>query len=420
MQKLEQKNNTIVYIDILLFTMAFLLSISTNFIDASIYNNAILVLMVISVALHMFVKHRLRVKKKIFSLAIVLVGIIAYNYLISPLATQKLLIHFSCFLLGYCICDYDTFEQRQFALRKCLIAYFYILLVTEAIGVFESVFGNFLDPFTVRVYAATYRLHSVFLHPIIFSLMMLQLFVLSHYFIENQIVKSVVSFAAFYCIFLTLTRAAWLTFVIVFVLFGVHNAYVLKEPLFVGKVFNKKRLIEVGIVIALLVFVILRSDLGQYISTFWNRWNALEGSASISYRSSTISAIFDGMKQRNVVQWILGAGNLSAQSLLGNYGIYFGSIGNNVVDNQWLGVLADFGLLGLLAMIYLTFHSIKLFLNKDMDTSIWALSLCIISLLLIAFVCDIFNWATAGCVSFIMFGLLYANIQQSDRGRGRK
>ena len=416
MQNEEHKNEAIVRIDTLLFASAFMLSISTNYIDASIYNNAILVLMVISVSLHLLEKQRLRVRKNIFYLTVAVIGIIIYNFFISPLATQKLLIHLSCFLIGYSICDYNIFEQRQFALNTILKTYMYILLVTAAIGVLESFVGNIFDPYAVRVYAATYRLHSVFLHPIIFSLMMLQLFVLSHYYIDNRIVKSIVGFAAFYCIFMTLTRAAWLTFAIVIILLAVHRVFALKEPIFRGKVFNKRRIIETGIVIVLLVILISESDLGRYISTFWNRWNALEGSTSINYRSSTITAILDGIKRRSIIQWIFGAGNLSAQSLLGNYGIYFGRVGNNVVDNQWLAVFADFGLLGLFGLIYLLIYSFKSYFNKALGINIWALALCTISILLVALVCDVFYWATAGCISFIMFGLLYANIQTSNRG----
>ena len=79
-------------IEITIAVIAFLLSISTNFIDKKIYNNAILFLALISLTIHCLKKKQLKIRSKTIYLAILVTIIIGYNFLIAQVAAKKLLI----------------------------------------------------------------------------------------------------------------------------------------------------------------------------------------------------------------------------------------------------------------------------------------------------------------------------------------
>lgn len=247
-------------------------------------------------------------------------------------------------------------------IRSLLCVYSGILTVSAVYGLFESLFGNILDVYTVRTYAATYRLHSIYLHPIIFSLMMLQAFAINHYLLKNQVLKNVLGTLNIYCIFMSLSRSAWLVFAVFVVLIFVQKKMTQRGTLLLEKKINKKNITAVLILFIIIGTFIRRVDLISYWEKLVNRWQALEGSMSVSYRLDVISAVWqERIHDANPIHWVLGSGYHSVQNAVGRAGIYFGTVENNVVDNEWVTLSYDFGLLGIILLLYFSWKSLLVF-----------------------------------------------------------
>ncbi|WP_321023983.1 O-antigen ligase family protein [Eisenbergiella porci] len=398
------RKKTVIRIEIFLLTLSFLMSIGTSFFESSIYYNAAVVLMVLSLGVHFVLNGTTGIKKRLFSIICIVLVVLIYNYILSPLATKKLFVYLSAFLMGVFLAE-DGDEE---GIRSLLCVYSCILTVSALYGVFETLFGNKLDVYTVRTYAAIYRLHSIYLHPIIFSLMMLQAFAINHFLIKNQTLKNILGMINVYCIFMSLSRSSWLVLAILIVLIILQKKKTQKKPLLLGKVINKQSITAV-LVLAIIIGIFLqKADVLSYWGTLLNRWQALEGSMSVSYRSGVVTAVWqDRVQDLNPIHWILGSGYHSVQNAVGRAGIYFGTVGNNVVDNEWVTLTYDFGLLGIMILLYFTWKSLYIFFSKNESENMWIVALCIIVNLMMALICDTFGWAPAGNIAFVFFGVMF-------------
>lgn len=398
------RKRTVIRLEILLLTLSFLMSIGTSFFESSIYYNAAVALMVLSVGVHFVLNGTTRIKKRLFLIMCVVLVVLLYNYTLSPLATKKLLVYLSTFLMGVFLAE-DGDEE---GIRSLLCVYSCILTISALYGVFETLFGNVLDAYTVRTYAATYRLHSIYLHPIIFSLMMLQAFSINHFLVKNQTLKNILGIINVYCIFMSLSRSSWLVLAVLIALLLVQKKVTQKRSLLLGMIINKKSITAVFVLAVIIGVFIQKADITSYWGTLLNRWQALEGSMAVSYRSRVVSAVWqDRVHDLNPIHWILGSGYHSVQNSVGSAGIYFGTVGNNVVDNEWVTLTYDFGLLGIILLLYFTWKSLHVFFSKNESENMWIVALCIIANLLMAFICDTFGWAPAGNIAFVLFGVMF-------------
>lgn len=398
------RKRTVIRLEVFLLTLSFIMSIGTSFYESSIYYNAAVVLMVLAVGVHFLLNGTTGIKKRIFAILTVVLVVLFYNYMLSPLATKKLFVYLSTFLMGAFLAE----DGEEEGIRSLLCVYSFILTLSAVYGVFETLFGNVLDVYTVRTYAATYRLHSVYLHPIIFSLMMLQAFAINTYLLKNQTLKNILGIINVYCIFMSLSRSSWLVLAALIALIMIQKKKTQKKPLLLGKVINKKSITAIFVLAIIIGVFIQRADITSYWGTLFNRWQALEGSMSVSYRSGVVSAVWqDRVHDFNPIHWILGSGYHSVQNAVGRAGIYFGTVGNNVVDNEWVTLSYDFGLMGMILLLYFTWKSLHVYFSKYESENMWMVALCIIANLLMAFICDTFGWAPAGNIVFVFFGIMF-------------
>ena len=297
---------------------------------------------------------------------------------------------------------------KEHGLKQLLKGYSIILSILAIYGVFEFIFGNIFDAYTVRVYAATYRLHSLFLHPIIFSLMLLQSLIINHYLIKNVVVKGILTLINIFCIFMSLSRSSWLVLGIILIMMMIHQKYIQKKPLLVSKYITKVRFLGIAVLLCVIVIIIQKLDIVSYLGTLMTRWQALEGSMSVQYRLSVIASVFsDRINDTNILHWLIGSGYHSVQASVANAEMGFATLGNYVVDNQWISIFFDFGFIGLAALVYLTIKSLRCFFG-NYDSGLWIVSLCMIANLLMALICDTFGWAPAGNVVFVLSGILFS------------
>lgn len=380
----------------------FLLSISTSFIDNGIYNTGTVIITVLVLTVYIASNRRLSISKSNLCLYTILLIIFTYNFLISNVNTKKILVWLTCFLIGL-IYERCSGEKAKIALLK---GYWGILLATCIFGVIESITGNKLDAYTVRVYSATYRLHSVFLHPIIFAQMMVIEFILNFYIINKRVLKYIVGFMCIFCIVMSLSRFAWITIIMVIAFMLIKNK-TLSLAKILGSKTSWRRFVEVVLVLIGLIIILIRIDITSILASVIRRWNALEGSMSVSYRFSTLLVLVQQrLQDSNPVHWLIGSGYQKAQVAVGNAGIYFGTVGNSVIDNQWLCFFYDFGLVGIVTLIVLFVKSITTYFKTD-SSILGVVSLVVFANLMMAFVCETFVWSTTGNITFVFIGLFW-------------
>lgn len=398
----EKTSNIIINIEIWIATISFLLSIGTSFFESSIYYVSSVVLMIIAAGVHL-INVNFKIEKKLLVIMIIACILLTYNFFLNPLATKKLVVYISSFVIGYIVIR----DGKNKGVRRLLVSYAIIIALSALYGVFEFVFGNVLDVYTIRVYGAIYRLHSVYLHPIIFSLIMLQSIVIFYYLVDNILLKNIIIMLSVFCVFMTLSRSAWLVLGIVIVLVFCHNKFILKKRGILTSHFSRRKVVIMLILFIALMMLLYKVNVVSYIEILFDRWQALNGSTSVLYRSNVIETVLtDRKNDSNIVHWTIGTGYHSVQKLIGRAGIYFGEVGNNVVDNQWITIFYDFGLLGLGTLVYCTIKSVRLYFSKQ-TREIWITSLCIIVNFLMAFICDTFEWAPAGNLVFVFLGMMF-------------
>lgn len=407
--KVETKKSYKISIIDILFTccvlIQFLLSISTSYMDSGFYNRVSVVLAASTFMLYIISSKKLIISKKMMLVYAVLLLILLYNYRLSVLTTQKLLVWLSCFFVGYIYAK--RFQNKS--LYPVLKGFLLILLVTGLYGVLEIAVGNILDIYAVRIYSNVSRIHSVFLHPIILAEIMLIMFAFNSVLTEKGNWKRLISVVSICCIIMTMSRFSWIILFVLFILIFIKNKLV--NNMRVKKLFPKKRVIEALVIIGIGIFVLIKIDITSILIRMLSRWNDLEGSMSVTYRFSTIQALLEQrFHDGNILHWIIGTGYQSAQDAIGAAGIYFGTVGNNVVDNQIFAIFYDFGLIGISVIIYLLFKSIKMYLfTKNREVA--AVSFGVFVTICMGFTCDTFNWATTGSLTFILFGFFLVMIK---------
>lgn len=408
-----QKNKRYSLVAILLFgcvLMQFLLSITTSYMDSGFYNRISVLIAVVAVGLYVLMTRKISISLRMFAIILVVILLLIYNYSISVLATQKLLLWVGAFLTGYIYSKKD-FDYSHTRIIQGLM---FIMMVTCIYGIFEFVAGNVLDAYAVRVYANIYRIHSVYLHPIIFSEIMLILYAFNATTSKKGIKKSIISIMAILCIALTLSRFSWIILLGLVFLQFIKNK-VLSGHLNIKHTFTRKRVIKILAIGSLLIVMFIKLDIISLFARLTERWNSLEGSMSISYRTSTILALLSQrLHDSNIFHWIIGTGFQSAQAAVGNAGIYFGTVGNNVVDNQILCVFYDFGLVGIISICFFLVSAVKTYLFSN-NNGAQAISLAIVVAIGMGFTCDTFQWATTGSLTFILMGIMLVVLKNEKR-----
>lgn len=385
--------------------LCFLFAIVSNYIELDIYNVVCIILLCLDVVAYYSIKKNLKITRRVGVILVLWIIIIGYNFMIDPVPSKKLITYFCYFFIGL-IAGVDSRKGDLSSRLTLLRMFLYVLTITAVYGVIESVFGNYLDAYAVRVYASTHRLHSVFLHPIIFSAMMLQAFIINHYITQNIIIKNVLGYIYIYCIVMSLTRGTWVVLLIVVLFMLLNRKYTQGLPI-IGKKIKTRHIIELIVVILLTVLIAFRMNLPSYISMILSRWAMLEGSNSITYRTATLSAVINSrMADGNILHWIMGSGYHTAQKAVGGIGLYLTTIGNSVVDNEWICIAYDFGLFGFVIMCECLIFSVKWYFDKESSREAMIISLCIIGNLFLCIFSDLLGWATVGAYTFILIGTL--------------
>lgn len=234
---------------------------------------------------------------------------------------------------------------------------------------------------------AVMRVRSIFLHPTLCGVFMTVswlciLFVPYKRKWFNSLAKIIV----FLCLLGTQSRSNWIAFVVVNVL------YLCGKRRKNRKYINKRHIVYMGICLILLFVTAIIFN--EYIANIYQlvvKRCILAVDSNHAGNYNRVTMIKMGLAEWNnfkIKEKVFGAGNGYAMAFLHKHPIRGW---NMAVDNQYLTVLLDFGLVGLFFLLGLIGYIIKVIIT-DYNQMSQLCGLCLLSMLISAFFYEMLSW----------------------------
>lgn len=294
---------------------------------------------------------------------------------------------------------------------NCISAMRNVGFLLSGIGLYEfltktSVFMKFITVESKIIMqsalgTASARVRTIFIHPIICAVYTTIFWLcLLH---KPYKIKWVNVFAGG-CILLSLvgtqSRSSWIAFLAVTLIFCVKKLCCKKI------VIKRKEIVSVIsiIIILLLLGYFLRDNIINVVEVVTKRWmNGLDANHAATFtRVSMIKRGWNDWKSAGGGRKFLGAGFGYALKLLKSHSIRGW---DTAVDNQYISILLDYGLVGLIFFLYLIFSVMKKTVLTENDAvQFWGL--CILSMCISTFFYEMFSWITVMmlfCICLCMF-----------------
>nr|WP_263324280.1 hypothetical protein [Neobacillus sp. Marseille-Q6967] len=282
-------------------------------------------------------------------------------------------------------------------------------------------FTEKIDSYQYWAYGTdAFRVISVFGHPIISALFFSVLFICNIYVINSKYkyIKYILQLIALVNLFATQSRSAWITLVIVLVLYGIRNFKVTKimnykVELTIKKIFRYYFIsIFILIILGFLIFN-FEQILTDIITRFGDSLSKNSTDISTLQRLGTFDLIINHMFSSGVFQLVFGNG-------LGSVGDFM--LFNMVVienftttDNMYLTFFFELGMISILTyVVFLLISIYRLFFTKKYWLSELA-ALCFIFISIDFFFFEGIGWGTV--TTFWAFSLLTLLITFSNKGK---
>lgn len=390
----------------IIIILVFVCGVLSNYFSNIPFNTIVLASFLLVIVIHFICKRAVKIKKQVFDLLIVFFIVALYNYAVGVgNGIIKLFVIFTTFLIGYIFSNEINLLGKEglrylvFFLKILLI----IIVISCAFGLYESFLGNSFDTFAIRVYPSSGRLHSFYLHPIVFASIALTGIILSTQVVNNSIVKYFSIFICIYCMIFTLARGSWIAFFFTSVITLVNNH---KESK--CRSVKKNKVLETIIAIIVLIILLYINNPFHIVDIIKNRFSQSIDSYSFTYRFNNIITLIMGRIQDfNLAHWILGSGYHSSQKALGFNGIFLRNVGNSVVDNEYISVLYDFGIIGTFMVGISLYICIKLIIKKGLNPTYKCIALITLAYFIQAFFFDILEWNTIGTLFLVFCGIIF-------------
>ncbi|MDD3139563.1 MAG: O-antigen ligase family protein [Lachnospiraceae bacterium] len=294
------------------------------------------------------------------------------------------------------------YTQKPKVFEKGMRMILGVIVISALFGIIEAVFSyNIFEQYFVadyiRGYYGTelYRIASIYMHPIVCGQILLIGFWLVFFFYDSwkrTICLIIIAFGIYY----TKSRSIWggLAFsIIIFVL-------VKTTEFFMRHKIQKRKLFYVPFAMACIYLLYRIGMMDTIINNIYERILAANGSTSVLARQSMSMHTYNYMiHDATLIQKIFGYGLDSSKSWIYRSGIFVKAY--DAIDNSYLTILYEFGLIGLFTTMILFIRKvIKCFYkknntNKLYDASVMAIVSCVIP------VCfyDFYGWLPV----YIMF-----------------
>ncbi len=254
------------------------------------------------------------------------------------------------------------------------------------------------------------RVQSVFMHPIICGVFMVVVWLCVLFFpYRKQLLNYLARISIFLCLLGTQSRSSWIAFVLV------NTIYIIKKRKGKGIRLKKSNVAQACAVVFLtLIIVIIFNEYIKHICQIVvSRWmSGMNSNDAGNYNRVTMikMGIQEWMKL-GIGKKIFGSGNGYAYTFLFNHPIRGWS---GAVDNQYLTVLLDFGLVGFMMLIFMIAYILKkIFTCGDNINQLCGLS--ILSMFISGFFYEMFSWITVS----LLFCLFLCILEQENREKER-
>lgn len=289
---------------------------------------------------------------------------------------------------------------------------------TSLLGCYEFVTHSnvFLRYITVesRMYIQTLgtaktRVQTVFMHPTICGVfMMLSWLCILFIPYRKTWINYLAKFSIILCLLGTQSRSTWIAFVMI------NIFYIWKKYKGKNIHINKRTIFHICIlgVIGLIISIFFIDSISGVVQVVVNRWlDGLDSNNGANYNRVTMIKM--GIKEwmnLGVGRKIFGSGNGYAYRFLQNHPIRGW---NGAVDNQYLTILMDFGLVGIVLLLSLTYYVFKKSVssNNEIDQ---LCAMCLLAMFISGFFYEMFSWIFITLLFCLFFCILEKNIGEKD------
>lgn len=224
-----------------------------------------------------------------------------------------------------------------------------------------NLYGNVNDA------AYSYRTTLIFYHPIFYSALLgggISIFLYKPY--KNKVINYFFCALLFINLILTKSRTGWIiAFIVIFLyLIDVNRKIITKKT-----ILNVVKYLLLSLLLLIVVLIINSSLMSNITSIIVERLTQVSTGVAAGARLANLSLIHLSLKNNGIMNLLIGGGRNFSVNLLANNPQINGW--TNAIDNQFLTIFLDYGVIGMLAVLYFYYKIIKVFWNhKSTDDAI--------------------------------------------------
>lgn len=298
-------------------------------------------------------------------------------------------------------------EQFIYSLRS-------LICLCGILGIFESILkkeilGIITNDATRSWYILTektseYRIHTLFMHPILYAAILVLGIIILYYFPYKNYQKNLIfKIILFFNLLATKSRSSWIACLLVILLIIIkHFSYKSKTTI------QKKKIITIVFLLCSvgILFLIFHQHFFDFGSEIYSRilggFTGKYQDGSRGVRLAIIEKAFlEFRNNTSFGDFIFGKGSGYALYFISSHPI---SGWNSAIDNQYISILFDYGLIGLILNLYILFKSFFIFI-KSRNNILSMCSLSLVSLYISMFFYECFEFRV---FNFIIIFLLFS------------
>ncbi|MEC5270393.1 O-antigen ligase family protein [Heyndrickxia coagulans] len=360
---------------------------------------------------------------------------------ISSLIHHTLNIFVKFYIVEYLIVSYIYLSILKYGklyvslLSKCMT---YMLNIFSIFNIYQVVFHkpmlyDFLtseiQTLQYQVSTSFYRTSSVFGHAIVAGLFFVILFLHNFFTLKNKIFKYILQGIVLINLYSTMSRSAWLAFLVVIfilILINFKKINLIAFASFSNLSYRQILYTYLGVIIIAIGVLFIAQNYNSLLESIINRFgdSLSDNSTDLSnlQRTGTITAIFKFMSDVGMKNLIFGNGLGTVANFMLSHQIVIPDF--LTTDNQYLTWYYEFGICGIflvsLFFFMLIHHLIKFFMNKSYDwTQVLSVS-CLIVLCIGMFFFEGIQWETVGVFLAINLGCILPVTNQNNINTGGK
>lgn len=295
-------------------------------------------------------------------------------------------------------------------IRNGLIQINNIMMIINIYGIIEFIVKeNYFVQFIMNEYRSNlhvwsfktelYRNFTVFSHPIIYANILIIVFWINKFLCKNKFLRYFNYILIIVNIYATKSRSSWISFALTITIYIIYLLYKANK---IGKIKSKNILmITFTSVILVILYKPIVEPLSNEIIQRFCELLTPSGNVSSSQRLGAISYVLSEIMNGNILGLLFGHGFRSIQSLMAQTMISIQ--GFLVADNQYITVIWEYGIIGLICSISIIIYSISIIFKDNEDTSV-LLALILISIHINMFFYEIDGWLLISNIYLFILG----------------